>query len=92
VAIVSVSVEREGGRVGSARIAVGSVEPLARRWSSLEQALAGGALDPDLAAERARERLGDFTGREGVEAPGWYRAEVLPGLVRSAFRQIQARV
>ena len=42
VAIVSVSLERmEDGRARSARIAVGSVEPVARRWPALEQALEG---------------------------------------------------
>jgi carbon-monoxide dehydrogenase medium subunit len=93
VAIVSVSLERTAaGLAKSARVAVGSVEPAARRWPALEQALEGRALDPEAAAERARERTGDFTGRDGVEAPGWYRTQVLPSLVRSAFQSLQAQV
>jgi len=90
VAIVSASVNlTRDKRIASARIAVGSVEPAARRWPALEQALEGRALDPDSAAEWARERLRDFTGRDGVEAPGWYRTQVLPSLVRSAFQSLQ---
>ena len=93
VAIVSVSLERmEDGRARSARIAVGSVEPVARRWPALEQALEGRPIDPGAAADLARERTGDFAGRDGVEAPGWYRTQVLPSLVRSAFQSLQAQV
>ena len=93
VAIVSVSLERmEDGRARSARIAVGSVEPVARRWPALEQALEGRPIDPGAAADQARERTGDFAGRDGVEAPGWYRTQVLPSLVRSAFQSLQAQV
>jgi carbon-monoxide dehydrogenase medium subunit len=93
VAIVSLSLElRADGAIASARVAVGSVEPVARRWPGLEQALEGRLLDPDAAAELARERIGDFEGRDGVEAPGWYRTQVLPGLARSAFRSLRGQV
>jgi len=88
VAIVSVSLEGSGD-AAAVRIAVGSVEPSARRWLALEQALAGRAINADTAADAARERIGDFDGREGVEAPGWYRTQVLPSLVRSAFASLQ---
>jgi len=91
VAIVSVSLERtEQGLARSARIAVGSVEPVARRWPSLEQALEGRPIEADAAAALARERADEFTGRDGVEAPGWYRTQVLPNLVRSAFRRLES--
>ena len=93
VAIVSVSLDRsKEGLARSARVAVGSVEPVARRWPSLEQALEGRPIDPDQAADLARERIGDFAGRDGVEAPGWYRTQVLPSLVRTAFQFLQAQV
>ena len=92
VAIVSVSLDRRpDGRAAAVRIAVGSVEPFARRWTELEQALEGCIVEAETAAEAARERIGDFRGRDGVEAPGWYRTEVLPSLVRAAFRDIEAR-
>ncbi len=92
VAIVSVSAKRSSDRtLRSVRIAVGSVEPVARRWPALERALEGRSLDPEEAAEAARERVGDFQGRDGVEAPGWYRMQVLPKLVRAAMCGVLAQ-
>lgn len=76
VAIVSMAIC--GGEL---HIAVGSVEPVARRWTALEQALDGRTLNPERAAELAAT-LNDFKGRDGIEADGWYRREVLPALVR----------
>ncbi|MBB4002109.1 FAD binding domain-containing protein [Aurantimonas endophytica] len=81
-AIVSIAVDREG----AIRVAVGAVETQARRWTSLEAALMGEpeALGlPDHAADLAREHK-EFTGRDGVEAEGWYRCQVLPALVHRA--------
>jgi carbon-monoxide dehydrogenase medium subunit len=86
VAIVSASLKRlPDGTIASARIAVGSVEPVARRWLALERALEGHVFDPEAAAEAARGLIGDLHGRDGVEAPGWYRTQVLPKLVRAAM-------
>ncbi len=90
VAILSLAAVIEGGAVKAARVGVGSVEPVARRWPGLEAALAGAPLDPDSAAEAARARLGDFAPRDGVEAEGWYRIEVLPALVRRAAAALLA--
>ncbi len=84
VAIVSVARAADGGT----RIAVGSVEPVARRWTALEAALAGQAFTPEVAQALA-EKTNDFIGRDGVEAEGWYRREVLPALVRRAFAALQ---
>ncbi|MFN5038000.1 MAG: FAD binding domain-containing protein [Bradyrhizobium sp.] len=85
VAIVSLSVSLDAAsRVRAARIAVGSVEAAARRWPRLEAALLGRPLD---ALEAARTAAGEFVsqfGRDGVDAPAWYRVSVLPGLVRRA--------
>lgn len=83
VAIISVAVDREG----AIRIAVGAVEEQARRWTSLERALMRASESlafPEHAADLAREHM-DFTARDGVEAEGWYRCQVLPALVRRAF-------
>jgi len=80
VAIVSLAVDKDK----RCRIAVGSVEPVARRWTALEQAMAAGpafALDPERAAGLALEH-NDFQGRDGREADGWYRRQVLPPLVK----------
>jgi carbon-monoxide dehydrogenase medium subunit len=71
-------------RVQRAQIAVGSVEPVARRWERLEMALHGRVLDPAEAANVAAGLAGEFVGRNSVEAPAWYRVSVLPSLVRRA--------
>ena len=84
-AIVSLAMSFDAAaRVQTARIAVGSVEPVARRWERLEAALVGRPLDPALAAEVAAELADEFTGRDSVDMPAWYRVCVLPSLVRRA--------
>jgi carbon-monoxide dehydrogenase medium subunit len=84
-AIVSLAVSFDAAaRVQTARIAVGSVEPVARRWQRLEAALVGRPLDPSQAAEAAAELAAEFTGRDSVDLPAWYRVSVLPSLVRRA--------
>lgn len=89
VAIVSMSAAlRPDGLVGGATVAVGSVEPVARRWRRLEADLIGRSLDSRWAADRAESYCEDFKGRDGVEAPGWYRVKVLPNLVRRAVEAI----
>lgn len=90
-AIVSVSVELDdAGLTRDIRIGVGAVEAVARRWHGLEQALSGLPPAPDQAEQAARDLVTDFTGRDAVDAPGWYRTSVLPVLVRRAFATIQA--
>jgi carbon-monoxide dehydrogenase medium subunit len=92
VAIVSLAVTlNAGGRVDGIRAAVGSVEPTARRWHELEADLLGKPLDPTRAADKAASHGGVFRARDGIEAPGWYRVKVLPSLVRSAVRALQAQ-
>ncbi len=91
VAIVSVSanIDRDA-TVREARIAVGSVEQVAKRWTSLEQAIVGSRLQTQTVAKLAAELGGDFIGRDSVDAPGWYRVKVLPSLVRKAFGDLAA--
>jgi carbon-monoxide dehydrogenase medium subunit len=90
VAIVSLAATLgPTGVVETARVAVGSVEPVARRWKRLETALVGHGLNPQRAAEQAECLCGDFRGREGIEAPGWYRVKVLSSLVRRAVLALQ---
>jgi aerobic carbon-monoxide dehydrogenase medium subunit len=89
VAIVSVARDI----AGQLRIAVGSVEDTARRWTALETALADPAeqhAGPDRAAALAAQ-CNDFQGRDGIEADGWYRTEVLPTLVRRAMSALVAK-
>lgn len=92
VAVVSVAAKiSERRRIEALRIAVGSVEQNARRWRGLENALVGQM--PDLAEIEAatRANLADLAPREGTDAPAWYRLEVLPHLVRTAFADIAGR-
>jgi carbon-monoxide dehydrogenase medium subunit len=84
-AIISLAISLDAAAcVQAARIAVGSVEPVARRWKRLEAALVGRPLDPTQAAEVAAELVDEFKGRDSVELPAWYRVSVLPSLVRRA--------
>ena len=78
------------GRIRDARIGVGAVEAAPRRWQNLEQALEGQPVDPALAETAARDLIADFTGRDAVDAPGWYRTSILPVLLRRAFETIRA--
>jgi aerobic carbon-monoxide dehydrogenase medium subunit len=92
VAIVSLAVTlNASGRIDGIRAAVGSVEPTARRWHELEADLLGQPLDPMRAADKAASHCGVFRARDGIEAPGWYRVKVIPSLVRSAVRALQAQ-
>ncbi|MFB2550501.1 FAD binding domain-containing protein [Ensifer soli] len=90
VAIVSVA--RDGD--GRLRIAVGSVEPEARRWTALEAAIAAeagpGWQEPQRVAALAAEH-NDFEGRDGIEADGWYRRQVLPALLGRALAGLSAK-
>jgi aerobic carbon-monoxide dehydrogenase medium subunit len=71
VAIASVAEGDDG-----LRVAIGSVEAAPRRWRTVETG------DPVTAA---RAHAGELTPRDGVEAPGWYRAHVLPTLLARAL-------
>lgn len=92
VAIVSLAVSLDAAeRIETARVAVGSVEPVARRWDRLEAALIGKPLDPACLSDLATEFAGDFSGRDSIEVPAWYRVSVLPSLVRRAAIAALAR-
>lgn len=85
VVIVSVSAARSSNNtLRDVRIAVGSVEATARRWTSLERALEGQLLNPAAIQLLAATHIADFTPREAVGAPGWYRIQVLPYVLYSA--------
>jgi aerobic carbon-monoxide dehydrogenase medium subunit len=93
VAIFSLAVTLDAsGMVTRAGAAVGSVEPTARRWHELEAELIGRALDPAHAAEQAESHRPVLHARDGIEAPGWYRLQVLPSLVRNAVGALREQV
>lgn len=92
-AIVSIAAKLSGNhKIETVRIAVGSVEPKARRWRSLESELAGRVFDLAGIEGAAKAKLADFSPREGVDVPSWYRLEILPHLVRGAFTEIEKQV
>jgi len=76
------------GRIAHARISVGAVEAVARRWEALEEAVEGQRPDPSAIAALSEAHLQNFTPRDGMDSPGWYRLRVLPTLVRRAFEEI----
>lgn len=91
VAIVSIAVSlKQDGTVERARVVVGSVESIPRRWLHMEVELIGHVLDPARTADRARILTDEFVGRDGVEAPGWYRVKVLPTLMKRAIEQLRS--
>lgn len=86
ISIVSICTTLDDtGKLTELRVAVGSVEATARRWTALEQALTEQELDPRQAETLAKDHLGEFAGRDAVDAKGSYRVRVLPHLVRRAF-------
>ena len=77
----------ETGSVQEARIVVGAVESTVRRWIKLENALNNKKLSNLNMLEIAKGNLDEFIGRDGPDAPGWYRTRVLPKLLFDAFAQ-----
>lgn len=84
IASVALAVELSGGVVSAARVALGSVEPVARRSPEAEEALVGGPLDAERARAAGAAAAAACRPRDGLDAPGWYRAAVLPALFERA--------
>lgn len=78
----------DSGKVATACIIVGSVEDQAKRWSGLEKALLGCVLSQTDIKSIASIHLDEFVGRDGVDAPGWYRKRVLPKVAAQAMDTI----
>lgn len=85
---VAVSVDITGGVVRAARIAVGSVEPVAKLCSAAA-ALAGRSADDLPAMEGVGQAVAaELSSRDSRDAPGWYRTAVLPALVQRALTRL----
>ena len=88
---VAVSVDVAADVIMDARVAIGSVEPVARLCTGAAAQLIGRPAGDPAAAEAAGEAAAaELTAREGLDAPGWYRLAVLPALVRRAVARIPA--
>lgn len=90
VANISVAITLDvDGKINTAAVAIGSVEAVARRWTSFETAIVGKAPAPADMREIAAFQVNQFEGRDTPGAPGWYRLRVIPGLVSKAFKILQ---
>ena len=78
----------QGGCIVDVRIAVASVESQPRHWIGLENALRGKNVSEVKIKELAIDQVGEFTGRDGPDAPGWYRLRVLPRLASDALADL----
>ncbi len=91
VANLSMRLSIDGrGRIANPRIAVASVENQPRRWIGLEDALRGKVASKVKIKELAIDQIGAFTGRDGPDAPGWYRLRILPRLASDALADLTA--
>jgi carbon-monoxide dehydrogenase medium subunit len=88
VANLALSVTLQDGVVRAARVAVGSVEEVARLCPAAAEALVGERLDAAVAERAGKVAAQECTGREGLDAPGWYRLAVLPALLRRATSRL----
>ena len=76
------------GTVMDPRVAIGSVEPLARRSTAAEDALRGERLSPEAWDAAAMALTDDLSPRDGLDAPGWYRRAVIPSLFRRSMAHL----
>lgn len=92
IANLSVSLEvTRNHTIKQAVICVGSVENTARRWGSLENSVLNRCLNEIEVMSLAQCYVDDFTARDGVDAPAWYRLRVLPKLVKDAFGDLKSQ-
>ncbi|MEH6526827.1 MAG: FAD binding domain-containing protein [Sneathiella sp.] len=76
-----------GGKISFVRIVVGSVEMQPKRWIGLERTILGArAIEIDVKG-LAKSHVDEFEGREGTDAPAWYRKKILPVLASRAFSE-----
>jgi aerobic carbon-monoxide dehydrogenase medium subunit len=76
---VSVDLDADGV-VTAARLAAGAVEEVATQVEAAAAVLVGRRPDRASGEEAGRAAAAALTGRDGLDAPGWYRIEVLPAL------------
>lgn len=87
---VAVSVDVDGDVVRQARIAVGSVEPVAKLCPAAADVLVGTRVGELEAADAAgHAAVAEVEPRDGFDAPGWYRLDVLPVLIRRALSRLR---
>ncbi|MEM9319159.1 MAG: FAD binding domain-containing protein [Pseudomonadota bacterium] len=91
IAMVAVCLELSGKRITSARVAVGSCSPMARRLPELERFLAGkAAIDITAAGFDAEEHFAPLSPITDVRGSAEYRLDAVPELCRRAVFQAMA--
>jgi CO/xanthine dehydrogenase FAD-binding subunit len=90
VMVAAVIVRDEGGRISSARIAVGACSPVARRLPGLEAALLGEDLRPGIADLALELHLAPLAPIDDVRGSAVYRRGAAMVLVRRALEELAA--
>lgn len=90
IAMASVVVEVEKGRVAVARVAVGACSPVARRLPALEQALVGAAFDARLGERVAASHLAPLSPIDDVRGSAGYRSDAALVLLRRLLSAVAA--
>jgi carbon-monoxide dehydrogenase medium subunit len=85
---VAVSVDLEDATVAAARVAVGAVQDAPCRVPAAERQLEGRSLDRAAGEDAGRAAARSLNARDGLDAPAWYRLEVLPALVARAVTRL----
>lgn len=78
----------QDGYITESSISVASVDNQPRHWNGLEDALRGTRISEVKVKELAIDQVGEFTGRDGPDAPGWYRLRILPRLASDALAEL----
>lgn len=90
IAMASIVVEVEHGRVAVARVAVGACSPVARRLPALEQALIGAAFDARLGERVAPSHLAPLSPIDDVRGSSGYRSDAALVLLRRLLSKVAA--
>lgn len=90
IAMASIVVEVEHGRVAVARVAVGACSPVARRLPALEQALIGAPFDARLGERVAPSHLAPLSPIDDVRGSGGYRSDAALVLLRRLLSKVAA--
>src|SRR5262249_30323693 len=89
VATVAVSADVDGSSIREARIAIGALEEIPRPSGA-----AGTLLNeegPNVSADDLAAAVADeFSSRDGLDSPGWYRVAVLSTLFQRVMSRISA--
>ncbi len=93
IVMLAIVIEPEGGRVGSARLALGACSPVARRLPALEAALTGRALDAGLGDALEDAHLDDILAPiDDIRASAAYRREAAATLLRRGLSALGQRL